>query len=421
MITKLHVFAAASFFLMANIVTAQQILQEISMKPGYSDQVYVSLEKGVSKSIPLSQWDIGFQITGISSSIIVNEGKGLELYYVTGSTEETFAQKLNEVDIAQWERVINSPLSWNNGAFNRGYDFNTGNFGWGDYNTATHTVTGTSVYVVKFPDKSFKKLFINGLVGGKYMFKYANLDGTEEKSGEVAKSDFAGRNFGYFDLLTAKTIDIEPETNQWDLLFSKYVDYTKDQSGNELPYVVSGIRTNTSVTVAKVPNGAASNNIPDISAFSTNINTIGYNWKSFTGGAWILDTTTAYYVKNQNNKIYKIVFKRFGGSTTGTTTFMQEDVTVSSLNEDIVSAVSYTKVFPTVVQSGASLTVQSNSNSSVQMLYLYDNAGNEVYKSTLMSGNTSTTVLLPILATGQYTLMVSNGLHTEFHKIIVRQ
>jgi hypothetical protein len=43
--SKLRIFTATLFFLIANIVTAQQILQEISMKPGYSDQVYVSLEK----------------------------------------------------------------------------------------------------------------------------------------------------------------------------------------------------------------------------------------------------------------------------------------------------------------------------------------------------------------------------------------
>ncbi|HRK59829.1 MAG TPA: hypothetical protein PLI74_09315, partial [Candidatus Kapabacteria bacterium] len=115
MVNTLHVFAAGLFVLMANIVSAQPTHQEISMKPGYTDQVYVSLEKGMVRSVALTEWDLGFEINGRTSSIIINEGKGWELYYVPESTEESFSLPFNEADIAQWERVINSPLSWSSG------------------------------------------------------------------------------------------------------------------------------------------------------------------------------------------------------------------------------------------------------------------------------------------------------------------
>lgn len=420
MVNTLHVFAAGMFVLMANIVSAQPTLQEISMKPGYTDQVYVSLEKGKVRSVSLSEWDLGFEIKGRTSSVIINEGKGWELYYVPESTEETFVLPLQSDDIAQWERVINSPLSWSSGAFNRGMDANTGKYGWGEYDPSTHAVKGTSVYVMKLVDK-MKKIIITGLVGGKYMFKYANLDGTDEKSGEVAKSDFEGRNFGYFSFATGDVVDHEPDDNQWDMVFGKYVDYAADPSGNEVPYSVTGIRTNGSVTVAKVPNGAASNSMPDASAFSTNINTIGYNWKSFTGGAWVLDTTTAYYVKNQNNKIYKIVFKSFGGNATGTTTFMQQDVTLSSLDNTHLSEEPYDVIFPTILQSGTSFLLQLQPREDVTNVSIIDYTGKTLFSTILTSVDTLHTITLPSLPIGQYAVMIHDGIHTNVKKIFIYQ
>lgn len=419
--SKLRIFTATLFFLIANIVTAQQILQEISMKPGYSDQVYVSLEKGAVKSVALAEWDLGFEIKGRTSSIIVNEGKGWELYYVPGSTQESFSLPLDEGDIAQWERVINSPLSWSSGAFNRNMDANLGTYGWGEYDPSTHAVKGNAVYVMKLVGTMTKKIMITALVGGKYMFKYANLDGTEEKSGEVAKSDFDGRNFGYYSFTTGDVVDHEPDDNQWDMVFGKYVDYAQDPSGNEVPYSVTGIRTNGSVTVAKVPNGAASNSMPDISAFSTNINTIGYNWKSFTGGAWILDTTTAYYVKNQNNKIYKIVFKSFGGNATGTTTFMQQDVTATSLANNDISENQSVVIFPSILQSGNSFSLQLQSKKDVVSVSIIDYTGKTLFSTILTSVDTLHTITLPSLPIGQYGVMIHDGIHTNVKKIFIYQ
>ncbi len=420
MVNTLHVFAAGLFVLMANIVSAQPTLQEISMKPGYTDQVYVSLEKGKVRSVSLSEWDLGFEIKGRTSSVIINEGKGWELYYVPESTEETFVLPLQSDDIAQWERVINSPLSWSSGAFNRGMDANTGKYGWGEYDPSTHAVKGTSVYVMKLVDK-MKKIIITGLVGGKYMFKYANLDGTDEKSGEVAKSDFEGRNFGYFSFATGDVVDHEPDDNQWDMVFGKYVDYAADPSGNEVPYSVTGIRTNSSVAVAKVPNGAISDIVPDISEFSSHINAIGYNWKSFTGGAWALDTTTAYYVKNQQNKIYKIVFKSFGGNTTGSTTFMQHDVTVTSLDDNHSSENQSVIIFPTILQSGDSFSLYLRSQNDAVSLSVIDFTGKTLFSETLDATDNMQSIALPSLPVGQYAVVIHDGAHITVKKILIYQ
>ncbi|HRK60332.1 MAG TPA: hypothetical protein PLI74_11865, partial [Candidatus Kapabacteria bacterium] len=300
-------------------------------------------------------------------------------------------------------------------------DANLGKYGWGEYDPSTHAVKGNAVYVMKLAGKMTKKIMITALVGGKYMFKYANLDGTEEKSGEVAKSDFEGRNFGYYSFTTGDVVDYEPETNQWDMILGKYVDYAQDPSGNEVPYSVTGIRTNSSVTVAKVPNGAASNSMPDESAFASDINTIGYNWKSFTGGAWVLDTTTAYYVKNQNNKIYKIVFKSFGGNATGTVTFMQQDVTVTSLDNNYISHNQSVSIYPSILQSGGSFLLQLQSQQDIVSVSITDYNGKTLFSTTLDRTDTVQSIALPFLPVGQYGVAIHDGAHITMKKILIYQ
>lgn len=418
MTSTLHVFTIALLFT-ANILSAQQTLHEISMKPGYSDEVYVSLAQGKVKSASLTEWDLGFEIKGFSSSIIVNEGKGWELYYIPESTESTFSQSLQESDISQWERVINSPRSWSSGAFNRGVDAALGTYGWGEYNPATHTVTGSAVYVMKLADKMMKKVFITGLAGGTYTFKYANLDGTDEKTGAVAKSDFEGRNFGYYSFSTQDVVDHEPETQQWDMVFGKYVDYAPDQSGNEIPYPVAGIRTNMGITVAKVPNGASGTVVPDESAFSNHINTIGFSWKTFTGSGWSIDTSTAYYVKNQQNTIYKIVFKNFGGMSTGTTVFTQEEIVASNINDYVTEDNTMYSVFPTTLISASPLNIHSH----YQMtgVSLLDYTGKIVWTNKFTAPESMVSISVPSLPTGQYALLIHGGTVPVMKKICIYQ
>lgn len=415
------VLCAISFFCVTwSSAVANDNVKTVSMKPGYSDQVYISLSEGIVKSNPIADWDMAFEIKNISSSILINEGKGAELYYIPNSSESTFAETLKSADLGTWERVINSPTDWSSGAFNRGFDYNTGNFGWGEYNMGSHTVLGNSVFVVKFLDNTMKKVFISALAAGKYLFKYANLDGTDEVSTELNKVEFSGRNFGYYSFTAKKSVDNEPESSAWDIVFGKYVDYTKDMSGNTVSYVVAGIRSNFMTPVAKIENGASQTTVPTEEQFTTAINAIGYTWKTFTGTAWSIDKTSAYFVRSQKNRIFKIVFQDFGGSSTGTTTYTQDEIITSSINDNTGNAIGAFALYPNVASNSENVNiVLGNENGDKMMITVQNTLGDIVYTQQLENAQGLHSLTMPSLASGMYLVTVGNENFSSTQKLMI--
>ncbi|HIP31124.1 MAG TPA: hypothetical protein EYG86_00025, partial [Crocinitomicaceae bacterium] len=113
-------------------------------------------------------------------------------------------------------------------------------------------ITGDRIFIIKLADGTYQKLIIEMLQGGVYTFKYADLDGENEVSASLTKSDYDGKNFGYYSIQNNTVLDREPVSPEWDLLFTKYV---VDLGGGFL-YGVSGVLANVNVQVAQA-NGVA--------------------------------------------------------------------------------------------------------------------------------------------------------------------
>lgn len=131
---------------------------------------------------------------------------------------------VNAPDEMNWISLNNSETYWSAGALSNGNNLSEPdgfNVGWGTYNLITHTIAGTKVYVIGFPDATFRKLRINSLAGGAYSFTHAALDGTDEQTVSLMKAVHAGKNFGYYSFVGG-VLDLEPPTASWDLLFTKY-------------------------------------------------------------------------------------------------------------------------------------------------------------------------------------------------------
>ena len=123
--------------------------------------------------------------------------------------------------------------------------------GWGNYSFITHYVTADSLFVVKLPSGSYKKLWIDRLASGVYYFTYADLDGSNEVSETVTKSDFTNKNFAYYSIDSQTELDREPANDSWDLLFTKYTTML-NYGGAQMPYGVTGVLSNAGVEVNKV-------------------------------------------------------------------------------------------------------------------------------------------------------------------------
>ncbi len=301
----------------------------ISMGSGYQNDVYYSLSNGVVAEAPSSEWDIAFFTDIRSSSIRTNGAKGIKVYTYPDGDTTAWNEPLT-VDSAMLDNYLyNSDTSWTTGAFDKN-ELGYPDYGWGVYNQVNHDVVGDSLYIIQLADQSFRKLWIErkNSVNNIYYFKFANLDGSNETEVTLDCNNYITKNFAYYSIANKKEVDHEPAKTDWDLVFTKYTASISMGPGGVVPYTVTGVLSNTNTSVAKIEGTPASNADYAGANFKSEINTIGYDWKSINMETYqysIQDSVT-YFVKTQSDDIYKLNFTDFGGSANGNATFAQKKV-----------------------------------------------------------------------------------------------
>ncbi|MEZ4848502.1 MAG: T9SS type A sorting domain-containing protein [Bacteroidia bacterium] len=316
--------------------------EAVSMKAGYSEDVFYSFANGEVSSVSNTDWDIAFQISGFAASIRINSPKGVELRAVPGLGIGDWAS-VDTAGFVSWTQFNNSDQTWDGGAFNTGLDIsNPFDLGWGVYNQTTHIVQGDSLFVISLADQSVKKLKIDQLSGGSYNFTYADIDGNNEVSATLKKADFENKTFGYYSFANDSSINREPNQDAWDIVFTRYA--TEVAPGYY--YGVTGVLANPAVEVAEVRDAKPTElSLSDTTGadFSANISTIGYDWKTFVPPAYQLDDSLSYFVRAQDGETYLLYFTEFGGSATGDIAFEKANLTTSLENDDLFTSF---RVFP---------------------------------------------------------------------------
>ena len=307
-----------SIFYMCILLSYQLSAQNvsISMNSGYTNQIFYSMSGGEISNITNEDWDIAFSTDAFSSTIRINDGKGVELYtYHLGDTSAWSGINSSTINTLT-EPMYNSDIEWGVGAF----DINiTGGFdyGWGVYNMASHHIVGDSLFIIKTIDGNYKKLWMESKASGEYFFKYADLDGGNLVNQSVAASNYISKNFIYFSLNQNSIIDREPNSNSWDITFLKYItDYPFQ--GTTMPYGVTGVFHNNNVEVAQVDGISSPSTYTDYSShtFNSDINTIGFDWKTYQG-TYIINDNRCYFVRDLNGDIWRLVFTNFDGTSSG--------------------------------------------------------------------------------------------------------
>ena len=289
----------------------------ISMGAGYADEIFYSLQNGFVKASPRSSWDLAFSTDPMSSTILVNEGYGVELYtYPSGDL--TAWEAVDTAGIADWPVMYNSDTSWYYGAFDRN-DMGHPDYGWGVYNTQSHDVVGDSLFIIRLSDGTVNKLCIEkrAAMTNSFSIKYGIISEAGETK-EIACSSYTDKNFIYFSFGSGEILDIEPESDSWDLLFTKYYD-------ESIPYNVTGVLTNNERETAEVRNIDPSLAEPTDGVFDDDISIIGSDWKSFDMATYtyVAEPDLCYFVKSGEDT-YKITFTGTDGSATGTIVFDKE-------------------------------------------------------------------------------------------------
>ena len=103
-----------------------------------------------------------------------------------------------------------------------------------------------------------------------------------------------------------------------------------------MPYIVTGALTNENYCFEF--NGPADFNLPmDSTQFSTIINTIGYDWKLYSGSYSIVPDRVYFILSNDQLFVHKIIFQSFDGGQTGNMSFLTEEfnynpITINEFN-----------------------------------------------------------------------------------------
>lgn len=355
-----------------------QVSDTVSTGIGYVNGVYYSLENDEIHTVEAGNWDIAFTVAGRGQTIRTNGGHGVELYnYPNGDTSHWFS--VDTAGISGWKKYYNSDSLWTRGAFSQAANsMDMMDMGWGNYNMFSHEVTADSLFVVKLADGSYKKLWIDKLSFKVYYFKYANLDGSNEVSDTVAKTDYSNKSFGYYSFKNGVEIDREPDSQSWDLLFTKY-----GQALTPNYYMgVSGVLVNNGVSVNKV-SGVHSQDADTLStSFSNSMTSIGYNWKKMDYATYAyqaVDSVT-YFVKTQVGDLWKIAFTGFEGGSSGNYIFTKEKIFSSLGIEQNVNVLSI-ETYPNPATDFLNIILHQSNTADVNVV-VYNLSGSLVYSKS---------------------------------------
>jgi hypothetical protein len=397
-----------------------QVLETVSMNASYSDENYYTLDNDNKVTAVRSDWDLAFASDGVgggTSTVRINGGMGTELYKYSNNISDWAT-----VDTTgfSWStnQLVNSDTSWTTGAFENTTPASGFDLGWGTYNMITHIVEGDKIFILKLANGDYKKLIINSLISGIYSFQYDNLDGSSLVNTTIDKSSYAGKNFGYYSIQNTQEIDREPVSDTWDLVFTKYVT----DLGGGTYYPVTGVLSNNGITVAQVNNVGDVNNITHLGHnYETKINTIGYDWKSysFSTNSYVITDSLVYFIELPNDDIYKVIFTDFGGSANGDFIFTKEKVFSVGVEEKLIES-EILNIYPNPATESVNVTFVNAKEGS--KLSLYDLAGKELIIKNIISnsGLTQQEINISHLSKGTYILMLTSDNSRKTQKIIIQ-
>jgi len=302
--------------------TYSQELMQISMGSGYQYDIYYSLDEGLTAYPERENWELAFSTDSYDNNIRINSSY-VNLYQVSENIEDwEVITSFNSLTAVQ---LRNSNTEWEIGAFVSNYfDKNPFNYGWGNYNTKNQEIEGCRVYIIDY-NGQMKKIKINNLSNGIYNFTTANLDGSNEENISIDSNPYTNKKFIYYSLINNEILDREPDSANWDFVFTRYEEDLNNNPNDPLYYKVTGVLSNGNL-VSEYNGPLDINPSTENMSISNEINTIGYDWKEYTG-EFVIIPNRAYYLFSQDQiSLYKIIFQSFSGQGAGNVSFTIEEI-----------------------------------------------------------------------------------------------
>lgn len=402
----IHAFAASLAMGLVSVASAQPARRDtdtVRMGVGYRYQTYYRLSTGQQDTALRCGWHLAFEVPIRGAAIRANHPCGVTVYKTTRDTSGW-----TQLSVADTVHPLYDDLCyWTIGAFNTTASSNAFDVGWGVYSLTDHITRGDSLYIIRVGN-AFKKLWIQRLQGADYFIRVANADGSEDTSYAVSKTVASGKNFVYLNLLTHQVLDLEPEPQNWDLLFTQYSKFLPSPQGPIL-YNLVGVLLNQGVQAARVRLSSQAD--PDtltLSAYPLDscISVIGDDWKRFDTQSmqWHIADTLYFIVRDKTGNLWRIRFIGFGGSSTGNS--IVEKVLLGNAASLSVGGDGAVAVYPQPAQSGIYLLLAGRQPTKVELLTI---TGQVVF-GTQTHDDEALYIMRPVgLPGGVYVLRVSTA------------
>jgi len=274
------------------------ITSSVDMSATYKWQIYYSLQNNtVVNTVLKSTWDLGFESGENGYRIILNTAKFMYAYntqrtdftavtdtsgFANGKTWDQPSGNLDSTAIGNWQSGYVYILD-------RGYDENAAPLG-------------------------YRKIIFQSVSATEYVVKYAKLNGSGEITFHVTKDNTC--NFSFLSLNgNGSQVTVEPPKEQWDICFTQYMHIFYNPT---MPYLVTGCLHNRyNTTAVKETDKSFSALVYSDTyhyTFLSAINTIGYDWKTFSGTSYTTDPNKCYLLKNSQGHFFKMHFIDFYNS-----------------------------------------------------------------------------------------------------------
>jgi len=411
-LTGMSLFASMAF---SPALNAQVVLKSDSVTMGqyYANEIYYSMKNGEVSSYARNSWDIAFRAKIMSSSIITNDGTGVVLWSFPKADTAGWAT-VDTSGLSTWTRMFNDPADWENGAFSRNAQGHP-DYGWGRYNDQTHDIVGDSLMIIKLRDGSFRKLRIirKNSINNIYYFRIANLDGSSQQDLSINCNNFITKDFVGFSLETNLVVDYQPVKTSWDLVFTKYMSI---QSGGQ-PYPVTGVLSNDGVKSKKF--SPVSLNYVDYTpgVWDSTRSSVGWEWKYIdTNYVYHIVDSTVFFVKSLDAEIYKLVFSKFAGSSTGLIVF--ETGKVSGLGITGKTIPGELSIYPNPAVNRVNVSF-TRASGEPALLELSDMAGRILERRSLEPGFGQLSLDVSGLGSGIYFIRISSAEGSVSKKVMI--
>jgi hypothetical protein len=270
---------------------------ELAMGNDYKYQIYFDYEtnKAVAKNAK-TIWDIGFECGSDGYHIILNGSKSMFAFNTHATNFDALTDTVGKLGENLWD----APSG------------NLDSTAIGDWRTKNEVYVINRGYNESGEHQGFMKIQFLTQDANSYTLKMADINGANLVQRSIAKDDMY--NFIFMSLADGQTVSVEPPKNTWDVVFTQYT-HIFDEDGTLMPYLVTGCLLNRYNTSAYKDTVTAFDAITIESAgknpFPEAINTIGYDWKTYTGSTYVVNKNWSYIIKNRNGFYFKMHFISF--------------------------------------------------------------------------------------------------------------